>query len=61
MVGTRWEGDRVIDAMLDRLLDANESPSHGDTRDELVARLDDHLARRREAAGGMLPEARGEP
>ena len=47
LVGTRWEGDRVLHALLDRLLEANESPSHGYTRDELVALLDEHLATRK--------------
>lgn len=47
LVGTRWEGDRVLAALLERLLDANESPSHGYSRDELVALLDRHLAERK--------------
>lgn len=45
LVGTRWEGDRVIDALIDRLLDAAGSPSHKMTAEELDARID---ARRRE-------------
>ena len=28
LVGTRWEGDRVITALTERLLDAAQSPSH---------------------------------
>jgi NAD(P)-dependent dehydrogenase (short-subunit alcohol dehydrogenase family) len=39
LVGTRWEGDRVIDALIDRLLDAAGSPSHGLSADELAARI----------------------
>jgi NAD(P)-dependent dehydrogenase (short-subunit alcohol dehydrogenase family) len=45
LVGTRWEGDRVIDALIDRLLDAAGSPSHEMGAAELAARIE---ARRRE-------------
>lgn len=56
LVGTRWEGDRVIAALLERLLDAAASPSHGLTRDELVARLDEAIAARGPAGpGGAIP------
>lgn len=47
LVGSRWEGQRVIDNLLDRLLDANEGPNMGHSRDELVAQLDAALAQRR--------------
>lgn len=40
LVGTRWEGDRVIDTLIDRLLDAAGSPSHRLTPQELAARID---------------------
>lgn len=43
LVGTRWEGDRIIHALIGRLLDANESPALGYSRDELTAVLDQHL------------------
>jgi NAD(P)-dependent dehydrogenase (short-subunit alcohol dehydrogenase family) len=46
LVGTRWEGDRVLNALIERLLDAAGSPSHGLTRDELVAMIDAQQARR---------------
>jgi hypothetical protein len=46
LVGTRWEGDRVLDALIGRLLDENDNPAHGYSRDELVAMLDRHLAAR---------------
>lgn len=56
LVGTRWEGDRVIAALLERLLDAAASPSHGLTRDELVARLDAAIAARGPVhPGGAIP------
>ena len=47
LVGTRWEGERVIDALLQRLLDANDSPSLGFSLDELTQRLREHAARKR--------------
>jgi len=47
LVGTRWEGDRVIRTLIDKLLDANDNPQHNFSRDELVALLDRHLAERR--------------
>ena len=37
LVGTRWEGSRVIDALLERLLDANDCPTLGHSLDELIA------------------------
>jgi NAD(P)-dependent dehydrogenase (short-subunit alcohol dehydrogenase family) len=49
LVGTKWEGDRVLNALIGRLLDENDNPAHGYSRDELVAILDRHLAGR---AGG---------
>lgn len=40
LVGTRWEGDRVIDTLIERLLDAAGSPSHGLSAAELAARIE---------------------
>lgn len=46
LVGTRWEGDRVITALIDRLVDASASPSHRLTLAELLARVEgQHRAR----------------
>ena len=39
LVGTRWEGDRVIAALLERLIDAARSPSHGFGEAELQQAL----------------------
>lgn len=47
LVGTQWEGDRVINALIERLLDANDSPEHNYSRDELIALLDEHLQARK--------------
>ena len=46
LVGTRWEGDRVVRGLLARLLDANECASLRYTREELIAFLDAELVRR---------------
>ena len=47
LVGTRWEGDRVLRTLAQRLVDAASSPSHAFSRDEIVALLDEELAQRR--------------
>jgi NAD(P)-dependent dehydrogenase (short-subunit alcohol dehydrogenase family) len=39
LVGTRWESDRVVDALMARLIDAAQSPSQALNVDELEARL----------------------
>jgi short-subunit dehydrogenase len=46
LVGTKWEGDRVINALIGQLLDENDNPQHHYSRDELVALLDRHLFQR---------------
>ncbi len=55
LVGTHWEGNRVINALLERLLDENDNPQHNYSRDELVALLDQQIARRagRSVGGGQ--------
>jgi NAD(P)-dependent dehydrogenase (short-subunit alcohol dehydrogenase family) len=46
LVGTRWEGNRVIDAFIERLLDANDCPALRYSVDGLVAMLRERAARR---------------
>ena len=46
LVGTRREGNRVLHTLVQRLLDANDSPNMHCTRDALVALLDTPLAAR---------------
>ena len=46
LVGTHREGNRVIHALLDKLLDENDNPQHNYSRDELVRLLDEHLEKR---------------
>lgn len=58
MVGTRWEGDRVIHALIERLLDENDSPSHNCSQDELVALLTRKIAERREQGMSKTPRMR---
>ncbi|WP_259376391.1 SDR family NAD(P)-dependent oxidoreductase [Rubrivivax rivuli] len=55
LVGSRWEGDRVVHQLIERLLDANEGEAMQMGRDELVARLDAALAQR--AAAGADAKA----
>jgi NAD(P)-dependent dehydrogenase (short-subunit alcohol dehydrogenase family) len=52
LVGTRWEGDRVITTLLERLVDAALSPSHGLAEAELQQLLHRAWAAR---AGGAAP------
>lgn len=47
LVGTHWEGNRVINALLAKLLDENDNPQHNYSREELIALLDKHLAERK--------------
>lgn len=47
LVGTHWEGDRVLNALMAKLLDENDNPQHNYSRDELIALLDKHLAERK--------------
>jgi len=46
LVGTQWEGDRVIHALLEKLLDENDNPRHDYSREKLISLLDQHIARR---------------
>lgn len=46
LVGTRWEGNRVLNALIAKLLDENDNPQHNYSRNELIAMLDKHLAQR---------------
>lgn len=45
LVGTRWEGDRVIHALLQKLVDENDNSQHNYTREQLIALLDEHLGK----------------
>lgn len=46
LVGTRWEGNRVLNALIAKLLDENDNPKHNYSREELIELLDQHLAKR---------------
>jgi NAD(P)-dependent dehydrogenase (short-subunit alcohol dehydrogenase family) len=48
LVGTKWEGDRVLDELIAKLLDENDNPQHNYSRDQLVALLDRHILDRRD-------------
>lgn len=43
LVGTKWEGDRVLNALMAKLLDENDNPKHNYSREQLVALLDQHI------------------
>jgi NAD(P)-dependent dehydrogenase (short-subunit alcohol dehydrogenase family) len=45
LVGTRWEGNRVLDSLLDRIAEANDCPSLAYPAEELVERLRERLRR----------------
>ena len=47
LVGTHWEGNRVINALIAKLLDENDNPQHNYSREQLIELLDQHLAERR--------------
>ncbi|MFN8434384.1 MAG: SDR family oxidoreductase [Anaerolineales bacterium] len=47
LVGTHWEGNRVLNALMSKLLDENDNPQHNYSRDELIALLDRHLTERK--------------
>lgn len=49
LVGTHWEGNRVINALIAKLLDENDNPQHNYSREELIALLDKHLAERKKS------------
>jgi len=49
LVGTKWEGDRVINALFAKLLDENDNPKHNYSREQLVALLDQHIAERKKS------------
>lgn len=46
LVGTKWEGDRVIHALIEKLLDENDNPMHNYSPDELGAYLKQHISER---------------
>jgi len=43
LVGTRWEGHRVLDALMEKLAQANACPSLRYSREELIQRLEGFL------------------
>jgi NAD(P)-dependent dehydrogenase (short-subunit alcohol dehydrogenase family) len=46
LVGTQWEGERVLHTLIERLLEVNEAPQHRYSRDRLIELLDQHLEER---------------
>lgn len=46
LVGTQWEGDRVIHALIEKLLDENDNPMHNYSEAELIQLLKAKIAQR---------------
>ena len=49
LVGSQWEGDRVFQALIEKLLDENDNPQHNYSREQLVGLLDRKIEERRAA------------
>ena len=47
LVGTKWEGDRVIRGLIERLLDENDNSQHDYSKDDLVSMLDEAIKNRK--------------
>ena len=43
LVGTKWEGDRVINGLFKKIVQENDNSKHNYTRDELIMMLNKHL------------------
>lgn len=46
LVGTKWEGDRVIHALIEKLLDENDNLMHNYSYQEMCTYLEQHIAAR---------------
>ncbi len=49
LVGTRWEGGRVINMLIERLLDANDCPSLQYSKEELFEKIEAHMGNRNDS------------
>jgi hypothetical protein len=47
LVGTKWEGDRVLNTLVEKLLDENDNPIHNYSREQLVELLDRKIEERK--------------
>jgi len=43
LVGTKWEGERVLNRLLRKIVEVNDNPVHSYSRDKLVEMLDHHI------------------
>lgn len=43
LVGTKWEGERVLHALVEKLLDENDNPVHNYSREKLIELLDQKI------------------
>jgi NAD(P)-dependent dehydrogenase (short-subunit alcohol dehydrogenase family) len=46
LVGTHWEGNRVLHALVEKLLDENDNPVHSYSKDELIQLLKEKISER---------------
>lgn len=49
LVGTNWEGNRVINMLIERLLDANDCPSLQYSKEELFEKIEAHMGNRNDS------------
>jgi hypothetical protein len=42
----KWDGDRVLHALLEKLLDENDNPAHNYSREQFIALLDRKIEER---------------
>lgn len=43
LVGTKWEGERVLNRLFRKIVEENDNPIHNYSRDKLVQMLDHHI------------------
>ncbi|MCE7733720.1 MAG: SDR family NAD(P)-dependent oxidoreductase [Candidatus Heimdallarchaeota archaeon] len=43
LVGTKWEGERVLNRLFRKIVEENDNPVHNYSRDKLVEMLDHHI------------------
>ncbi len=44
LIGSKWEGELVLNGLMQRIVDENDSPQHGNSREQLIALLDKYIS-----------------
>ena len=52
LVATKWETERLIDALIERMLDENDNPALSYDRHELIDLLDKQISKRQRQPSG---------